>query len=610
MKKALSLIIAIVMMLNFAAFAATTPSAGSGGSGLGNTTQSGSVINGVQQYEDQYLYPGLDMTVRESGGTYAHGPLTINASSATVDYNVTLDKGIVYSTFVDWYERISKFIDFFVNNSGLTDQTALDTLKARYHAEFEALVVTGEFVIDITYPNSLIIPDSFLKGGNMEGFDQGSKDIYYEVGTRKLTKGSTTNNLKITVDVRDEVHGGKLTAGALYAKHHEYLDDMHLTAEGVKIPAPGTYTVTGKMSGHTNIEGLFNGVTKKLVIYYTGKMIEAGKETNASSPSVVSTTVILSDGGSTSTPSGNTGVTLAPILKFNVDGNTTLVPSVTGKTVVKFEDLPKPTKAGYTFDGWYYDSGLKNKVNSDVVVDRNITLYGHFKSETLETEDHFAYIVGYPDGEVKPQNNITREEVATIFYRLLREDKRAEVTTTKNDFSDVDASRWSNKAISTLANGGYINGYADGTFGPAKPITRAEFATMATRYAVLAGDKNFNFSDVVNHWAKDYINKAAAAGWVNGYSDGTFGPQKHITRAEVMTIINRMLVRYVDADGVHADAKLWSDMNGSEWYYWTVIEATNAHDYERREDGKLEKWTAITENKIIKEFDEKEAPEA
>lgn len=556
MKKVLSLIITLVMMLNFV--------------GL---VQADAIVGTA---------PNLDMEVGMNGN-FVNGPMNLGQSTATVDFRTTLYMSSVKQDFNDLYEVGIKAL---MQNRGLS-RNAAETAMAN-------LDVTGEFTVTINYPRALQVPAAFTADSrSLEGFN--ATPIFKET-KRTATDGKIT----IKIAVKDA-----LKAGDLKANLDTYFDDMTLTANGVFVPAPGTYTATGTMTGKVFIKE--NGATKYEIVY-TGKQSDAGK--NPSYPNDISATVILTDSGAQPTPPTSDGdVTLGTVLKFNIDGNTTLVPSINGPKTVSVADLPKPTKAGYTFDGWYYDSALTRKVDGDFAIDKNMTLYGHFKSTTLDTEDHFAYIVGYPDGTVKPQNNITREEVATIFYRLLREDKRAEVTTTHNDFTDVDASRWSNKAISTLANGGYINGYSDGTFGPAKPITRAEFATMATRYAVLSGDASLNFTDVNGHWAKDYINKAAAAGWVNGYSDGSFGPQKYITRAEVMAIINRMLVRYVDEDGVHADAKHWSDMNGSEWYYWIVIEATNAHDYERREDGQLENWTRINENKIIKEFDEKEAAE-
>ncbi len=558
MKKVMSLIITLVMMLNFV--------------GL---IQADAIVGTA---------PNLDMEVGMNGA-FVNGPMNLGQTSATVDFRTTLDMSSVKQDFVDLY------------NQGVSTLVNKGVSQTEAEARVNALDVTGEFIVTINYPSALQVPDAFKNGGNMFGFD--ATEIFYEK-SRTVTAGK----IVIKIGVQSATAGNAyLKAGDLMTNKDAYLADMTLTAEDVFIPAPGTYTATGTMTGSVSIK---EGSTEKFKVVYTGKQDPGADKPNPAA-SGISATVILTD---TTTPSPEApDTTLATVLKFNIDGNTTLIPSIKGPKTIAVADLPIPTKAGYVFDGWYFDSRLTNKVTADFYLEKNMTLYAHFKSTTLDTEDHFAYIVGYPDGTVKPQNNITREEVATIFYRLLREDKRAEVTTTHNDFSDVDTSRWSNKAISTLANGGYINGYADGTFGPAKPITRAEFATMATRYAVLSNDANLNFTDVNGHWAKDYINKAAAAGWVNGYSDGSFGPQKYITRAEVMAIINRMLVRYVDEDGVHADAKHWSDMKGSEWYYWIVIEATNAHDYERREDGQLENWTAITENKIIKEFDEKEAAE-
>ena len=226
-----------------------------------------------------------------------------------------------------------------------------------------------------------------------------------------------------------------------------------------------------------------------------------------------------------------------------------------------------------------------------------MTLYGHWVSNVVDTENHFAYVIGYPDGTVLPEKNITREEVAMIFYRLLRDDVRASLRTDKNDFTDVADNRWSNVAISTMANGGFIVGYTDGTFGPERNITRAEFATMATRFASLMDDSGASFSDIEGHWSKYYVLKAATAGWISGYPEGTFLPEKNITRAEAFTIINRVLARSVNKEGLHADTTLWKDMNGSEWYYYITLEATNSHNFVRQEDGINETWTAIVPNK-------------
>lgn len=215
---------------------------------------------------------------------------------------------------------------------------------------------------------------------------------------------------------------------------------------------------------------------------------------------------------------------------------------------------------------------------------------------SLNREDHFAYVSGYKDGTVRPTNNITREEVAAIFYRLLTDVSRAVYETGVNNFSDVDSSRWSNNAISTLANAGIISGYKEGTFKPGQTITRAEFAAIASRFDSVSEDVTNPFTDTEGHWAEQLISNAADKGWVGGYPDSTFRPSNAITRAEAMTLINKVLNREVDKEGLLADAKQWPDNQEGKWYYYQVLEATNSHDYERRSaDSYVENWTAITQ---------------
>lgn len=215
---------------------------------------------------------------------------------------------------------------------------------------------------------------------------------------------------------------------------------------------------------------------------------------------------------------------------------------------------------------------------------------------SLNREDHFAYVSGYTDGTVRPTNNITREEVAAIFYRLLTDVSRTVYETGVNNFSDVDSSRWSNNAISTLANAGIISGYKEGTFKPGQTITRAEFAAIASRFDTVSENVTNPFTDTEGHWAEQLISNAADKGWVGGYPDSTFRPSNAITRAEAMTLINKVLNREVDKDGLLADAKQWPDNQEGKWYYYQVLEATNSHDYERRSaDSYVENWTAITQ---------------
>ncbi len=217
----------------------------------------------------------------------------------------------------------------------------------------------------------------------------------------------------------------------------------------------------------------------------------------------------------------------------------------------------------------------------------------------LNTTDHFAYIVGYGNGEVRPQNNITRAEVATIFFRLLTDDVRDENLTKTNRYSDVAATSWYNTAVSTLSSMGIITGYPDGTFRPNAAITRAEFAAIAARFDN-DGDKTAaKFSDIATHWAKDEISIAYNNGWITGYPDGTFGPQRDITRAETMTLVNRVLNRQPETeDDLLPNMTVWTDnANPNAWYYLAVQEATNSHYYKFKTNSKYEKWTELRETR-------------
>ena len=217
----------------------------------------------------------------------------------------------------------------------------------------------------------------------------------------------------------------------------------------------------------------------------------------------------------------------------------------------------------------------------------------------LNTTDHFAYIVGYGNGEVRPQNNITRAEVATIFFRLLTDDVRDENLTKTNRYSDVTRADWYNTAVSTLSSMGIITGYPDGTFRPNAAITRAEFAAIAARFDN-DGDKTAaKFSDIATHWAKDEISIAYNNGWINGYPNGTFGPQRDITRAETMTLVNRVLNRQPETeDDLLPNMTVWTDnANPNAWYYLAVQEATNSHYYKFKTNSKYEKWTELRETR-------------
>ena len=217
----------------------------------------------------------------------------------------------------------------------------------------------------------------------------------------------------------------------------------------------------------------------------------------------------------------------------------------------------------------------------------------------LNGKDHYAYVVGYPDGMVYPQKNITRAEVATIFFRLLKDETREANMTKSNGYNDMKDGAWYTCAVSTLSKMGIIKGYEDGSFKPDASISRAEFAAIAARFDP-DGDKTpATFSDVSSHWAKDEISIAANHGWIKGYEDGSFKPDQKITRAETMTLVNRVLKRLPETkDDLHKDMKTWPDnQNESAWFYLAVQEATNSHYQNLKKDGTHEKWESMRETR-------------
>ena len=210
----------------------------------------------------------------------------------------------------------------------------------------------------------------------------------------------------------------------------------------------------------------------------------------------------------------------------------------------------------------------------------------------LNKVDHFQYIQGYPDNTVRPEGLITREEVAAVFYRLLAVGYRESIWTLDESFSDVASTKWSLKHIATLANGGIIEGYPDGSFRPGNFITRAELATIASRFDNLSPFESNSFSDIAGHWANRFINSSSVKGWVNGYPDGTFKPDQYITRAEFVTLVNNVLERRVHAENILPEARSFPDLPETKWYYEAMQEAIDSHKYLRLEDT-YEEWIEI-----------------
>ena len=290
-------------------------------------------------------------------------------------------------------------------------------------------------------------------------------------------------------------------------------------------------------------------------------------------------------------------------LTFDTMGGSKIAPETVrhGLTVAKPKD---PVNGGYIFDGWYTDKTYRTPYNFATPLTQDTTIYAKWflivlpgvtvKKNTpkLNTSDHFAYVQGYPDGTVKPAGNITRAETAAILFRLMDDASRKTYYSTKSGFRDVASSSWYNTYVATLNNAGVITDSSNGYFRPNEAITRAELAAMLAKFSETTGAANY-FNDVsAKYWAANAIAICAKLGWITGYPDGTFRPDKNVTRAELMAMINRATGRAPkSADAFLPGMKTWSDNTADKWYYLDVQEATNSHSYTVKGS---ETWTALT----------------
>lgn len=290
-------------------------------------------------------------------------------------------------------------------------------------------------------------------------------------------------------------------------------------------------------------------------------------------------------------------------LTFDTMGGSKIAPETVrhGLTVAKPKD---PVNGGYWFDGWYTDKTYRTPYNFATPLTQDTTIYAKWflivlpgvtdKKATpkLNTSDHFAYVQGYPNGTVKPAGNITRAETAAILFRLMDDASRKTYYSTKSGFRDVASGSWYNTYVATLNNAGVITDSSNGYFRPNEAITRAELAAMLAKFSETTGAANY-FNDVsAKYWAANAIAICAKLGWITGYPDGTFRPDKNVTRAELMAMINRATGRAPkSADAFLPGMKTWSDNTADKWYYLDVQEATNSHSYTVKG---FETWTALT----------------
>ena len=410
---------------------------------------------------------------------------------------------------------------------------------------------------------------------------QGNYTVTYKTGTLTIKERPYRPNPPITDKITVEITGN--SDSVVYDGTEHSVKD---------------YTVKISDSRYTEKDFTFSGKALASGIntgaYEMGLKADQFKNTNARFKNVEF--VIKADGVLTITQrpltiTAGSAEGIAPVTcdKYTVEGLATgdKVDSVK-ITGIQSEPGESPNVAS--------DAVIKNAKGEDVTANYKITYVdGVLKAiEVLNKEIHFNYVIGYTDGTIRPNNDISRAEVATIFFRLLTDEAREQYDKTTSSFSDIKDGAWCCRAVSTLTNMGIIKGYTDGTFQPNKSITRAELATIIARFAKL--DVNTKtFSDITGHWAQKSIELAAGNGWINGYEDGTFRPNNNITRAETFAMINRVLDRQTESVSdllPTSEMNMWSDnLNENAWYYKDVQEATNYHKCDRVGDSVYEKWT-------------------
>ena len=267
---------------------------------------------------------------------------------------------------------------------------------------------------------------------------------------------------------------------------------------------------------------------------------------------------------------------------------------ISANSSLYYQELTAPE--GYLVNGDAVSIGKDNLTTSRAVAEKNAVTVRNYRNTVpamLNGSDHFAYVVGYEDGCVRPNGLISRAETSSIFFRLLKDSVRDSKLLTTNTYADVPSDHWANTAISTMTGLGIVQGYNSTTFEPSAPITRAQFAAICARFDTGKSSGTQTFTDIKGHWAEKYIERAAELGWIKGFEDGTFRPDTYITRAQAMTMINRVLNRIPEeTSDLLSSMNVWPDCTSNDWFYLAVQEATNSHDFKHKA-GNYETWTGM-----------------
>ena len=545
---------------------------------------------------DRTYYAVYEATLRKHTVTWKNWDETVLTTDANVEHGTTVVAPTnPTKTDDDQYTYTFKHWSTTKNGEAATDLTQPVTADRTYYAVYEATkkenpptpitnlaykiiqhfrdgkgnpsTANPDITDNKTTTNAQATLDSLITGDlkqSKTGTD--SKTYVYVPGETKFT----LNDKAVTALVDGtEIH--------LYY----YLDEVGGASEKEgadtpdNIPDAWQYKVTFKV-----VNGSWNDKTNEAIVKYVTKKDAAGNNSATGTAKLDTVPEVGKE------PNGG----------YKTSGNWNTTPS-TGL------EITKDTVFTYTYDqksGGSGGSGGSSRPSTPPTVDIPDDV-----PTGLNGKDHYAYIIGYGNNDVRPQNNITRAEVATIFFRLLTDETREANMTKSNSYNDVKDGDWFCCAVSTLSKMGIIKGYEDGSFKPNDPISRAEFAAIAARFDP-DGDKTpASFFDVTSHWAKDEISIAANHGWIKGYEDGSFKPDQKITRAETMTLVNRVLNRLPETkDDLHKDMKTWVDnMDETAWYYLAVQEATNSHYFKNKTGTKFEQWTELRDTRDWSELE-------
>ena len=545
------------------------------------------LVDGMQY--DPTLYT-VDITVTENDAEHR-----LDAAVTWRDNAYDAEKGL---TFTNTYTE--------PDPEGAVVENALNVRKQYAAGSSDPAHVTTLFQIEAVTENAPMPNETqiHILGAHSASFgslvfNKAGTYVYHVTEIPAHLLGLQCDSTVYTVTFVVTKTGGKLTAAVSYAiGETEYL----YSEAGNVLTFTNAFENKAEELKHASLsltkeigEGIDPGTTFDFLIEVAG----ASGRYDAASTNGFDGYVTFTDGRATVQLKG--GETL--LIKGLPDAALyTIQETTTGYTVAKAGDtgtLSGGQTATAHFTNTKSGSGENPKPNPEPAPEPGDG--GNGGTPALNRRDHYAYIIGYPDGDVHPQGNITRAEVATIFFRLLRDPVRTQYWSQTNGYSDVPGNKWYNNAISTLSNMGIICGYPDGTFRPDAPITRAELTKIAAGFFSdprVAATYDGRFSDVHDaEWYISYLMTALEEGLIEGYPDGSFRPNRPITRAETCTIVNRTLGRKPEKDHLLPESNMinWPDnINRNIWYYAQMQEATNSHDYRWISIGSeaCEQWTA------------------